>query len=89
MLTEYISQKLNQAQYKILNDGNYFGEIPGLRGVWASEKALEKCRETLREVLEGWLVLKLRDGDRIPGLSVKRFSIKIERTVKTPVASVS
>lgn len=66
MLTDYISQKLAQARYKILEDGNYFGEIPGLQGVWASEKTLEKCRETLREVLEEWLILKLRDGDLIP-----------------------
>ncbi len=67
MLTEYISQKLNNAKYKILDDGSYFGEVPGLQGVWASEKTLEKCRETLREVLEEWLILKLRDKDEIPG----------------------
>jgi len=66
MLTNYISQKLTQARYKILGDGTYFGEIPGLQGVWASEKTLEKCRETLREILEEWLILKLRDGDNIP-----------------------
>ncbi|MBU1289889.1 type II toxin-antitoxin system HicB family antitoxin [Patescibacteria group bacterium] len=66
MLTGYISQKLNKAQYKILEDGVYFGEIPGLKGVWASEKNLEECRETLREVLEEWLILKLQDGDKIP-----------------------
>lgn len=65
MLTDYISQKLAQARYKILDDGTYFGEVPGLRGVWASEKTLEKCRETLREVLEEWLILKLQDGDII------------------------
>lgn len=69
MLTEYISQKLNQAKYKILEDGSYFGEIPGLRGVWASEKTLERCRETLREVLEEWLILKLQDRDTIPGFT--------------------
>jgi len=66
MLTDYISQKLARARYKILDDGTYFGKIPGLQGVWASEKTLEKCRETLREVLEEWLILKLRDGDSIP-----------------------
>ena len=66
MLSEYISQKLSQARYKILDDGTFFGEIPGLQGVWANEKTLEKCRETLREVLEEWLILKLRDGDSIP-----------------------
>ena len=66
MLIDYISQKLAQARYKILDDGSYFGEIPGIQGVWASEKSLEKCREILREVLEEWLILKLRDGEPIP-----------------------
>jgi len=71
MLTEYICQNLNRARYKILDNGFYFGEIPGLQGVWASEKTLEKCRETLQEVLEEWIILKLKDGDRIPGFSTK------------------
>lgn len=76
MLTEYIVRKLARAQYKILDDGSYFGEIPGLQGVWASEKTLEKCRETLREVLEEWIILKLKDGDKISG-----FPAKINRKV--------
>jgi len=77
MLTDYISQKLVQARYKILDDGNYFGEILGLRGVWASEKNLEKCREALREVLEEWLILKLRDGDPIPDFPRTRTKQKV------------
>ena len=77
MLSEYISRKLAQACYKILDDGKYFGEIPGLQGVWASEKTLEKCRETLKEVLEEWLILKLRDGDPIPGFPVIRPRQKV------------
>jgi len=77
MLTNYISQKLDRARYKILEDGTYFGEIPGLQGVWASEKTLEKCRETLREVLEEWLILKLQDGDSIPDFP----SVKVKHKV--------
>lgn len=69
MLTEYIYQKLNNANYKMLEDGTYFGEINDIPGVWASEKKLEDCRESLREVLEEWVVLKLRDGDNIPELT--------------------
>ena len=84
MLTEYIYKKLNQAQYKILDDGHYFGEIPGLQGVWASEKNLEECREILREVLEEWLILKLKDGDNIPG-----FSVKFDHKIRTPLTPVS
>ena len=77
MLTKYLSKKLAQAQYKILDDETYFGEIPGLQGVWASEKTLEKCRETLREVLEEWLVLKLQDGDSIPNFPAIKAKQKI------------
>ena len=76
MLTSYISKKMAQARYKILEDGSYFGEIPRLRGVWASEKSLEKCRTSLREVLEGWLILKLRDGDPIPGFPSVKTEVK-------------
>ena len=82
MLTEYIVRKLNQARYKILDDGSYFGEIPGLQGVWASEKSLENCRETLREILEEWLILKLKNGDRIP-----EFPVRINHKIR--VAPVS
>ena len=77
MLTDYISQKMAQARYKILDDGSYFGGIPGLQGVWASEKTLEKCRETLREVLEEWLILKLRDGNPIPDFPPVKIKQKV------------
>ena len=61
MLSEYIAKKLAQAKYKILGDGTYFGEIPGLRGVWANANTLEECRKELQEVLKEWTLLKLRD----------------------------
>jgi len=77
MLSEYISQKLSQARYKILDDGTFFGKIPRLQGVWANEKTLEKCRETLREVLEEWIILKLRDGDSIPDFPLVKVKEKI------------
>ena len=77
MLTKYISQKMAQARYKILEDKTYFGEIPGLPGIWASEKTLEKCREALREVFEEWLILKLQDGDTIPDFPLIKIKQKI------------
>jgi predicted RNase H-like HicB family nuclease len=66
MLTRYIREAMKKARFKTLRDGNCFGEIPGLTGVWASEHTLDKCREVLQEVLEEWLVLKIRDNDPIP-----------------------
>ncbi|MFH1036492.1 MAG: type II toxin-antitoxin system HicB family antitoxin [Patescibacteria group bacterium] len=74
MLSEFIEKKLKAAKYKLLKDGNYFGEIPGLRGVWASAKNLEDCRKKLQAVLEDWLLLKVRDKESIPG-----FVLKIDR----------
>lgn len=70
MLTEYITKKLKQAQYKLLEDGTYFGNIPGIRGVWANARNLEDCRKELQEVLEDWLVLKIMDHEKIPGLNI-------------------
>ena len=66
MLTRYIHEAMAKARYKILDDGSYFGEIPGLAGVWSNERTLEKCRTVLQEALEDWLLVKLRDNDPIP-----------------------
>ena len=68
MLTAYIRAAMQKAQYKILDDSMYFGEIPGFQGVWASEASLEGCRRVLQEVLEEWLLLKLRDDEEVPEL---------------------
>lgn len=68
MITQYIQSQFKKARYKILEDGTYFGEIPGLKGIWASAKNLEDCRRELQEILEEWILLKLADGDSIPGL---------------------
>ncbi len=69
MLTEYIVEAMSQAQYKILEDGTYFGEIPGFQGVWGNADTLELCRRELQEVLEEWLVLKLWDNEDVPQLA--------------------
>ncbi len=63
MITAYISEAMKCARYKILDDGTFFGEIAELRGVWADASTLEECRQQLQEVLEDWLILKLRDND--------------------------
>jgi len=66
MLTRYIQTAMDAASYKVIDDGTYFGEIPSLEGVWANEPTLEQCKVVLQEVLEDWLLLKLRDNDPIP-----------------------
>jgi len=76
MLFEYIQGALGSAEYKKLDDGIRFAEIPGFEGVWANSKTVEECRKELVEVLEEWLILKLRDGDPVP--KVKGIEINIK-----------
>ena len=60
MILEYMTKQLRKARFKKLEDGSYFAEIPGVRGVWASGPSLRVCRKELGEVLEGWLLLTKR-----------------------------
>ena len=66
MLSEFLDKKLRRARYKILKDGTYYGEVLGLRGVWANADNLEACRIELKEVIEDWVLLKVRSGVRAP-----------------------
>jgi predicted RNase H-like HicB family nuclease len=69
MITEYINAALNQAKYELIEDEEpYYGEIPELEGVWATGKTLEECRRNLSEVIDGWLVVRLKRGLTIPPL---------------------
>lgn len=74
-LSSYIEAAMASARYKTLEDRTVFGEIPALKGVWASAKTMKECRETLREVLEDWLVLKLRSREDIPAIHGKRLTL--------------
>lgn len=69
MISDFIVASLGKAKYELLEDGSFYANVPHLEGVWANGKTLEACREELREVLEDWLLLKLKDGDEVPGLT--------------------
>ena len=66
MFTRYIREAMKLAKYKILEDGTYYGDIPGFRGVLANAETLEECRDELQETLEEWLILGLRLGHNLP-----------------------
>ena len=69
MIIEFLAQQLKRARYEVI-DGKkrFYGEVPGLRGVWATGKTLEECRQNLLEVLEGWFVLRLKKNLSVPKL---------------------
>jgi len=67
MLTEYVQAALDRAQYELIEDEDpFYGEVPGLDGVWASGKTLEQCRTELASAVEDWLLFSLAKGLSIP-----------------------
>ena len=66
MLTEYLEHAMSKAVYEKLEDGTYCGKISECPGTIAFDKTLYDCQSELRSVLEGWLLVKIRHGDRLP-----------------------
>ena len=67
MILEYIERALAHARYELIEDEeHYYGEIPELKGVYATGKTLEDCRANLKEVIDGWIIIRLRRGLSIP-----------------------
>lgn len=66
MLHEYCQSALKKARYQLIENDRYYGEIPGIPGVWSEAEDLESCREELAEVFEEWLILSLKRGDALP-----------------------
>ncbi len=80
MLASYLDQAMEQAIYEIIEDeGTYWGEIPGLQGVWARHETLEGCRRELREAQSDWIALRLRLGLNIPiiaGIDLNQITVQ-------------
>lgn len=73
MITEYIEAALSRAKYEIIVDEEpYYGEVPELEGVWATGKTLDECRRNLTDVIDGWLVVRLKRGLPIPPIGDHR-----------------
>jgi len=66
MLIEYIDKAMGKAIYDKLEDGSFSGKIPQCAGVVAFGETLHKCQKELRSCLEGWLIVKIRHGDKLP-----------------------
>ncbi len=82
MIAEYISAALARATYEQIEDKRnpYYGQVRGLKGVWATGKTLEECRDHLAEVVEGWLIVRLRKGLPIPAIG--KHQVKAARALR-------
>jgi predicted RNase H-like HicB family nuclease len=66
MIKAYIDAAMERAHYEMFDDETIYGEIPECPGVYANEATLEQCRRVLEEVLEGWILLRLREHLELP-----------------------
>ena len=76
MLSEYLSGALRKARYEILEDGSFYGEIPGFDGVYANAAMLVDCREELREVLEEWILFRVSRNLALPAVDGRELTIR-------------
>jgi len=66
MLIEYINKAMSKAVYDKLEDGSFSGKITQCPGVIAFGETLYQCRQGLLSSIEGWLIVKIRYGDKLP-----------------------
>ena len=69
MLIEFIIEAMALAEAEKMEDGRYFGSIPGFPGLWADGGTKKECLSELRSSLEEWLVTALRVDEELPELS--------------------
>ena len=67
MIPEYSERALAHARYELIYDEEpWYGEIPEIEGVYATGKTFEECRVSLKDVVDGWVIVRLRKGLLIP-----------------------
>lgn len=74
MFTRYVRAVMAKAKVERINDPlPYFASLPGFKGVWAQGKTKKEALAELQEVLEEWLLLKVRKQQFVP--SVRKYDL--------------
>ena len=82
MFAEYILAAMERATYEIIDDPEpFYGEVPELKGLWATGKTLEECRKNLLSSLEDWIAAHLAWGVPLPPIG--GYTIEVS---KEPIA---
>ena len=55
----------------------FYAEIKDLRGVWATGKTLEECRNNLANTIEGWVILRLKKNLNVPNFRMPSVRLKV------------
>ncbi len=75
MISSYVDKALERARYELLEDGSFCATVPGLRGVIATGRTLERCRQELAEVVEEWVLVRVARGIPVPTLAGVRIRV--------------
>lgn len=79
MFCEYIQAAMSKAVYEVIDDEEpYYGEVLELKGVWATGKTPEECRENLHMAIEDWIAFSLRSNLPIPTIEGLRIEAPVE-----------
>ena len=62
-LERYIALALRDARPRELEPGSWYAELDAFPGVWADGPSPKDCLDTLAEVLQDWLLVKLAHRD--------------------------
>ena len=50
---------LKAAKYERLENGSYYGEIPGFQGLWANAATADDAKVELEKALEDWILFSV------------------------------
>ena len=66
VLSDYIRQAMEQAEFDKLDDGTFGGTVPPCAGVLAFGSTLRECETELRSTLEDWILVGIKMGHPLP-----------------------
>ncbi|HEO65808.1 MAG TPA: type II toxin-antitoxin system HicB family antitoxin [Spirochaetes bacterium] len=80
MLIQYITKAMTKAVYDKMEESGFSGTIPECPGVISFSDTLYQCQEKLKSSLEGWLIVKIREGDELPVIDGIDLNKKVSET---------
>ena len=75
MLTDYIQAAVDSINWKIMDDGSFYAEIP-LLGLNTNQAHLEECQCRIREMLEEHIVISISRHNALPPIGGVELKVK-------------
>ena len=78
ILSEYIENAMDYAEFEKQKDGTYIGKISICKGVEAMAETLADVNDILRENLEDWILHGLKLRRKLPVINGINLNINID-----------